>query len=68
MQKKPVRILRIWGTHKKVEYLGEFETKIENILGCLSGALMVSFGLITKNPKISCKCDFKARVSTIILH
>jgi hypothetical protein len=32
---------------QKVEYLGEFETKIENILGLLLGAKMSLFGQIT---------------------
>jgi hypothetical protein len=32
---------------QQVEYLGELETKIENILGRLPGALMGSIGQIT---------------------
>ncbi len=39
-----------------VENLGEFEAKVENTLGLLSGAQLGFFGQITSNRKISCKC------------
>ncbi len=37
-----------------VKYLGEFETKIENIVGLLSVAQMGSVGQITLNQNVSC--------------
>jgi redox-regulated HSP33 family molecular chaperone len=44
---------------RKVKYLEEFDTKIKNILGHLSGAQMGLFGQIPLNQQISCKCTFK---------
>jgi hypothetical protein len=35
------------GNARKVKYIGKFETKMENILGRLSGASMGSIGQIT---------------------
>jgi hypothetical protein len=47
-----------WNT-RNGGYLREFETKIDNILGYLSGAQKSSFGQTTLNQKNLCKCAFK---------
>ncbi len=41
------------------EYLGEFETEFENILGFKSGAQVCSFDGKKRRSKISCYCPFK---------
>jgi hypothetical protein len=43
----------------RFKYLGDFETKIKNILGVHSGPQIVSFGIPSLDQKVSCKCDFK---------
>jgi hypothetical protein len=43
------------------EYLGEFETEFENILGYKSGAQVCSFDGKKQRAKISCYCPFKAK-------
>ncbi len=44
------------------EYLGEFETEFENILGYKSGAQVCSFDGKKRRSKISCYCPFNVVV------
>jgi hypothetical protein len=44
---------------RKVDYLCEFATKIENIFKCLLGGQMSPFGQTTLIKKILCMCTFK---------